>query len=79
MIHKLSTEQKSQIPNIVFEYGDFENDIDKFKKIVPPNLRVFYRIFFNVSKYFYFSGESENLYPFTIHDKHCIRITHFDS
>ena len=28
MIHKLSTEQKSQIPNIVFECGDFENDID---------------------------------------------------
>ena len=28
MIHKLSTEQKPQIPNIVFEYGDFENDID---------------------------------------------------
>ena len=28
MIHKLSTEQKPQIPNIVFECGDFENDID---------------------------------------------------
>ena len=28
MIHKLSTEQKPQIPNIVFEYGDFENDIE---------------------------------------------------
>ena len=28
MIHKISTEQKPQIPNIVFECGDFENDID---------------------------------------------------
>jgi transcription initiation factor IIF auxiliary subunit len=28
MIHKIPTEQKSQIPNIVFECGDFENDID---------------------------------------------------
>ena len=28
MIHKIPTEQKSQIPNIVFEYGDFENDIE---------------------------------------------------
>jgi hypothetical protein len=28
MIHKLSTEQKPQIPNIVFECGDFENDIE---------------------------------------------------
>jgi hypothetical protein len=28
MIHKLSTEQKLQIPNIVFECGDFENDIE---------------------------------------------------
>jgi hypothetical protein len=39
-----------------------KNDIDKFKKIVPPNLRVFYRIFL-LSKYLYFYGESENLYP----------------
>ena len=28
MIHKLPTEQKSQIPNIVFECADFENDIE---------------------------------------------------
>ena len=28
MIHKISTEQKPQIPNIVFECGDFENDIE---------------------------------------------------
>jgi transcription initiation factor IIF auxiliary subunit len=28
MIHKIPTEQKSQIPNIVFECGDFENDIN---------------------------------------------------
>ena len=28
MIHKIATEQKPQIPNIVFECGDFENDID---------------------------------------------------
>ena len=28
MIHKIPTEQKSQIPNIVFECGDFENDIE---------------------------------------------------
>jgi hypothetical protein len=28
MIHNMSTEQKPQIPNIVFECGDFENDID---------------------------------------------------
>ena len=28
MIHNLSTEQKPQIPNIVFECGDFENDIE---------------------------------------------------
>lgn len=28
MIHKISTEQKRQIPNIVFECGDFENDIE---------------------------------------------------
>ena len=28
MIYNLSREQKPQIPNIVFEYGDFENDID---------------------------------------------------
>ena len=55
-----------------------QNDIDKFKKIVPTNLRVFYRIFL-ISKYLYFYGESENLYPLTIHDKHCIRITHYDS
>jgi transcription initiation factor IIF auxiliary subunit len=28
MIHKIPTEQKSQISNIVFECGDFENDIE---------------------------------------------------
>jgi hypothetical protein len=28
MINKISTEQKPQIPNIVFECGDFENDIE---------------------------------------------------
>ena len=28
MIHKMSTEQKPQIPHIVFESGDFENDIE---------------------------------------------------
>ena len=28
MIHKITTEQKPQIPNIVFECGDFENDIE---------------------------------------------------
>ena len=28
MINNMSTEQKSQIPNIVFECGDFENDIE---------------------------------------------------
>jgi transcription initiation factor IIF auxiliary subunit len=28
MIHKIPTEQKLQIPNIVFECGDFENDIE---------------------------------------------------
>lgn len=28
MIHKLPTKQKSQIPNIVFECADFENDIE---------------------------------------------------
>jgi transcription initiation factor IIF auxiliary subunit len=28
MIHKIATEQKPQIPNIVFECGDFENDIE---------------------------------------------------
>ena len=28
MIYNISTEQKPQIPNIVFEYGDFENDIE---------------------------------------------------
>ena len=28
MIHKISTEQKPQMPNIVFECGDFENDIE---------------------------------------------------
>jgi transcription initiation factor IIF auxiliary subunit len=28
MIHKIPREQKSQIPNIVFECGDFENDIE---------------------------------------------------
>ena len=28
MIHKISTEQKPQIPNIVFECRDFENDIE---------------------------------------------------
>lgn len=28
MINNMSTEQKSQLPNIVFECGDFENDID---------------------------------------------------
>lgn len=28
MIHKIATEQKPQIPHIVFECGDFENDID---------------------------------------------------
>ena len=28
MIYNMSTEQKPQIPNIVFECGDFENDID---------------------------------------------------
>ncbi|MDF2736999.1 MAG: hypothetical protein K0S93_855 [Nitrososphaeraceae archaeon] len=28
MIYNMSTEQKPQIPNIVFECGDFENDIE---------------------------------------------------
>ena len=28
MIRKITTEQKPQIPNIVFECGDFENDIE---------------------------------------------------
>jgi hypothetical protein len=28
MIYNISTEQKPQIPNIVFEYGNFENDIE---------------------------------------------------
>jgi len=28
MIHKIKTEQKPRIPNIVFECGDFENDIE---------------------------------------------------
>ena len=28
MIYNMSTEQKSQIPNIVFECGDFENVIE---------------------------------------------------
>jgi hypothetical protein len=28
MIHKIPREQKSQILNIVFECGDFENDIE---------------------------------------------------
>jgi len=28
MIHKITTEQKPQTPNIVFECGDFENDIE---------------------------------------------------
>jgi len=28
MIYSMSTEQKPQIPNIVFECGDFENDIE---------------------------------------------------
>ena len=28
MIRKITTEQKPQIPNIVFECGDFENDME---------------------------------------------------
>jgi hypothetical protein len=28
MFHKMSTEQKPQIPHIVFESGNFENDIE---------------------------------------------------
>jgi hypothetical protein len=28
MIYNMSTEQRPQIPNIVFECGDFENDIE---------------------------------------------------
>ena len=34
MIYNMSTEQKPQIPNIVFECGDFENDIDDIEMLL---------------------------------------------
>ena len=45
------TRLKSPIESKDIRYP--KNDIDKLKKIVPPNLRVFYRIFL-ISKYLYF-------------------------